>query len=364
MGHEFFIQPEVRKLIEARGEDLIRQLGWKVVRQVIFDIMCGGNLRDATEMLTRRRLGVLNAALLASWIGDERTWEQRLEEASALLERGKPTKTERWIAQWLLGLTDKAFQNVLRDSAKKLADYRKIYLQTLQEVAEESEQTFGPLKGHLSLKGQTQQVEWETVLLLMSAIGAQTLTIRGSEKSLYGKLFEPLVLGTLLFSLGFTFVADESKISHSPRRVFFLSSEATSGRESDATLIYEPGRGIRFDLGFIGRGNPEISLDKVTRFEREMEEAGKRFAMTTLIIVDRIGKRSRLPQLAERTGAHIVQMSMGYWPKIVAEILYQEVGYEHCLLGMEDAEVRQFLRDRVAEAPLEEFLRARLRDNG
>ena len=36
-----------------------------------------------------------------------------------------------------------------------------------------------------------------------------------------------------------------------------------------ASALIKAGHGVRFDIGFIGRRNPEISLDEVSRFERE-----------------------------------------------------------------------------------------------
>jgi hypothetical protein len=39
-----------------------------------------------------------------------------------------------WIAQWVLGLTDKAFQNVLRDNPDALIEYRDRYIETCRQV--------------------------------------------------------------------------------------------------------------------------------------------------------------------------------------------------------------------------------------
>ena len=174
---------------------------------------------------------------------------------------------------------------------------------------------------------------------LLNTIGAQTLAIRGSEKSAYGKLFEKLVLGALLCLLGFKYVTPPPEEF---KGVFWLSSREQK-RESDATLLYDKGKGVRFDIGFIGRGNPEISLDKVTRFEREISFGrSSHFYMATIILVDRIGKNSRIEQLAQVIGGNIVQMSASYWPQQVARVLHEALGFEHEL---------------VDKAPLEEFIK-------
>ena len=188
----------------------------------------------------------------------------------------------------------------------------------------------------------------------MNTVGAETLTIRGSEKSAYGKLFEKLILGSLLSILGFRFSTPD-RLPENVNRVFWLSQQGEQ-RESDATLLYELGKGVRFDIGFIGRGNPEISLDKVTRFAREMELGQQKWYLATIIIVDRIGERSAIEQLARKVSGTIVQMSMSYWPKQVAIELMNSIGYSHKLAKMPDDEIEDYLREKMTAVPLELFI--------
>lgn len=161
------------------------------------------------------------------------------------------------------------------------------------------------------------------------------------------------MLGSLLHILGFKHVASESP--GRLHRVFWLSSRGER-RKSDATLIFEAGKGVRFDIGFIGRGNPEISLDKVSRFEREISLGRSTWYLSTIIIVDRIGANSRIERLAEEIDGTIVQMSMGYWPQQVARELNRALGYKHKLVRMKQSEIGQYLRERMNEVPLEELL--------
>jgi hypothetical protein len=161
-------------------------------------------------------------------------------------------------------------------------------------------------------------------------------------------------LGSLLHILGF------KHVGYPPdqfRRVFWLSSRGER-RESDATLLYEAGKGVRFDIGFIGRGNPEISLDKVTRFEREISLGRARFYMATIILVDRIGPNSRIERLAEQANGKIIQMSAGYWPQQVSVELNRVVGFRHELLKMKPELIGGFLRRQLARVPLEDFIEA------
>lgn len=352
--------PMLRSLLEVRGVEFVHQIGTNVLRQVIFDIMCGRNLREATEMLTRRRIALVNAALVVLFM---KGTEQRSNFISCLADivsdelKQKRPKTEKWVLQWLLGLTDKAAQNVLRDDFTALDAYKERYIQTCQEIVTECERNFGSLEGNLKIgSGEWVQVTWEFLYYLLNAIGAGTLAIRGSEKSVYGKLFERLILGSTLHVLGFKLV--EPKKLQELEKVFWLSSRSER-RESDATALIRPGIGVRFDIGFIGRGNPEITLDKLTRFEREAEIGRQHYFMASFIIVDRIGRGSRIPEIAKQVDAAVIQMSMSYWVRLLAQELEKRTGYKLELANMPDESVEGYLKIKLAEVPIEQFVTLR-----
>ncbi len=203
--------------------------------------------------------------------------------------------------------------------------------------------------------GQARQVElgWEDIIRLTIAIGSQTLTIRGSEKSLYGKLFEKLILGSFLTMLGFRRVKPSTNTATSG--VFWLS-DSSADRESDATLLLQPGKLARFDIGFIGVGNSEISKDKLSRYEREREVAGSRHNSVTFIVVDRLPATSKTQQAAERIGAEIIQMSMQFWPRELAQRLGKRLGIQHELQTMPDSQIASYLRAQLATIPMQDFL--------
>ena len=184
-------------------------------------------------------------------------------------------------------------------------------------------------------------------------IGSQPLAIRGSEKSTYGKLFERLVLGSVLASLGFEQTGvPPSKTS----KVFWLSSKFGE-READATLLVTPGQAIRFDLGFIGIGNPEITKDKVSRFEREFEISKQRYHSATCIIVDRVGEGSALEEQARRAGAKVIQMSMSYWPVELAQWLFTTFGHESEVRNCKPSDLPAFFKRKLASVSFEDFVR-------
>jgi len=263
-------------------------------------------------------------------------------------------KEERWLAQWILGLTDKGVQNILRDDYQLLAGYRDSYIEACREIITQQVQDYGELSGDVRIGAELHtSINWLFMIYLLNTIGSQTLTIRGSDKSTYGKLFEKLVLGSLLHVLGFEF--QKSGELENASRVFWLSSN-DDDRESDATLLYEAGKGVRFDIGFIGRGNTEISLDKVSRYRREIQLGRENWFMATIIVVDRIGERSNIQRLAREIDGTIVQMSAGYWPQRVARTLNQVMGFEHPLASMEQSEIGEFLKARMQDVPLEAFI--------
>ena len=161
--------------------------------------------------------------------------------------------------QWLVGLTGKSIQNVLRNEPEEYQTYLETVEDALRKSAERCQIDFGHISGKIQLNEVECELNWPFILYLFTAIGAQTLSIRGAEKSMYGKMFEKLILGSLLTLLGFQYTQSED--SSRNRNVFWLSSRGDK-RESDATLLYKPGVGVRFDIGFIGPGNTEISLER------------------------------------------------------------------------------------------------------
>lgn len=349
--------PRIYDFLKASGTNFITDVGEEVVKQIVIDVLCGRNLRDSTEMLTRRRLNLINAATLKMFINginrDENFVDSLATQVARML-RGRNSKEQRWLLEWLLGLTDKQFQNVLRDQRSLLTGYAQKYHETIEASAETCGDIYGDLRGSMGFDEPTMvDIDWKFFSFLLSAIGAQTLTIRGSEKSTYGKLFERLVLGSILTILGFEHVSHENLNQF--RNVFWLS-ERGQQRESDATVLLDAGQGVRFDLGFIGRGNPEIALDKVSRFRREIELGRRTWYMSTIVIVDRIGDRSRIERLARDVDAHMIQMSMSFWPKRLVTILNQDTGFEHDLLTMPDEQIEDYLNQQMQNVSLSDFI--------
>jgi len=351
------IPEDAKKLLKVEGIELIKQLGEEVIRGVVFDVLCGKNIRDSTEMLTRKRLATLNAAMLMMFIKgfviSDKFFEMFPKIAFNNLKK-RQKKEDKMIFQWMIGLTNKAFQNILRDSPEALDEYNEKYVNICEEVIKNCKETYGNLGGYFEVNSKERaELDWKFLIYFMNTIGAQTLAIRGSDKSMYGKFFEKLILGSLLTILGFEYSKPEK--AKKLKRIFWLSSRDEK-RESDATLLFEAGKGVRFDIGFIGRGNPEITLDKVTRFERQIVLGHSKWYLATIIIVDRIGEKSSIVELAKRVGGTIIQMSMGYWPKKVAIELNRAINFQHELIKMPEENIKDYLHRKIMGIKLEKFL--------
>jgi hypothetical protein len=346
-------------LAKYSGDELIERIGEDVIRNVVASILSGGNVRSLTEGLTQRRISLSHAAMLVTFFAASKNIKKFSENlfptVSNELKSKKLSSEQKIFLKWLIGLTGKSVQNVLRNDEEQIESYLKELDTALKNAVDQSNTEFGVLEGSFLLDKERYSVNWLSLLQLFTAIGTQTLALRGSEKSMYGKLFEKLILGSLLTILGF--IKIDPNTSTKSKKVFWLSQRETK-RESDATILFKPGVGVRFDIGFIGPGNTEISLDKVSRFEREMDYGRQLHYMSTIVLVDRIGEGSRITSLAKNIDGIIVQMSMNYWVKEVCQVLKEKIGFEHKLLKMNNEEGLQYIKTEMKKIDLNSFIQS------
>ncbi|MCI0490889.1 MAG: CfrBI family restriction endonuclease [Blastocatellia bacterium] len=350
-----------RVLLTGGGKEFVERAGEEVVREVVLGVMMGKNIRTETEPLTCLRLAQISGGLVALFAKgclEIDAFTKQLSEMSVeQREKAGRDKGALWLSNWMIGLTGKGVQNVLRSDREAFDEYIVGFEKAMEKAARKCREEIGELRMSLGFaedrNGQRVELDWEDITRLTTAIGSQTLTIRGSEKSIYGKLFEKLVLGSFLTLLGFEMV--DRATNKKTERVFWLSS--STARESDATLLVRPGKLARFDMGFIGPGNSEISKDKLNRYEKQLEIGEGISESTTFIVVDRLPTRSNKTQeLAEKIGAEIVQMSMQYWPRDLALRLNERLGIQHELQNMPDSKMGDYLAGRLAAIPILDFL--------
>lgn len=343
-------------LANYKGSEVVSRLGKSAIQETVCGVLLGKNIRSLTEGLTRRRIALCSAAVLNAYLnaaGSIPDFENRLISlVGQEYNEGKLSKAESMFLLWMLGLTNKGVQNILRgDKNEALKEYAESTKSALESAAKKATEQCGELSGELVLGGKTLNLNWKNLTQIFTVIGAQTLAIRGSEKSMYGKL----VMGTLLSILGFKNIKPGQ--NESPSMLFWLSQREDK-RESDATAIVSNENGMRFDIGFIGPGNPEISLDKVSRFERQMEYGQNKLKMGVIILIDRLGEGSRTARMAEGINGHVVQMSKPTWVRDVAQILHHECAYNHPIIAMTDAQLVSYIKRESTKVDISPFIQS------
>ncbi|GAP40177.1 CfrBI family restriction endonuclease [Flexilinea flocculi] len=357
--------PEKGKLVlTANGKEFIERLGVETARQVILAVLRGENIRTQTEPLTRRRVAIATGAMVylfaKGWAEIDNFTENLSAFALEQMDNTPQSKKDTfWPAQWLIGLTGKSIQNVLRSNPELRQSYIQDFENAVEEAARRCEEDFGEISMSLGyvvdgeLRQSVSALNWKDLTRLTTAIGATTLTIRGSEKSTYGKLFERLIMGSVLTILGFEHVEN----SQSPKieRVFWLS-DSSDVRECDATIRLRPGKLARFDIGFIGKGNPEIMKDKLTRYANEVEQNGTANFSQTFIIVDKMPDTTKTIEAAKKSGSEIIQMSMQFWALELAKRLKARLGYSAEILSVPEDELSDYIEQKLQPVPILNFL--------
>lgn len=340
-------------LVKLSGKEFVDKLGLEIVQGVVGSILKGKNVRDLTESLTQRRILLVSASLIATYLKGLSSFDNFEETLNDLVKKNvrmKLSTEEKRYLLWFIALTGKSIQNVIRGTM--LENYIDVFDANLSEICTDIEEVYGDITLQVNYNEQGYFLKWKNLLRCLLAVGAATLTIRGSEKSLYGKTFEKFVLGSVLTILGFKYI-DKSDVSKS-NKVFWLS-ERLDKRESDATLLIKAGVGVRFDIGFIGKGNTEISLDKVSRFERFMEFGNNTYATTTIILVDNIGAHSRITTMAQKIDGQILQMKETYWVYKLATILKDKFGYTSEILSYTKEQSLSYIDKKMRSVDLNAF---------
>lgn len=349
------IPPMGLDMVTSSGEDFIKEVGKDVINNVVFSVLCGDNIRNITEEVTRKRILLTNASTFITYLKAFSSFENLSEKLTSIIAQELKTRLtadQKTYLLWFVGMTGKGIQNVIREH-EYFNNYLTYLDKNLSGISENIQKQFGEMEFKVSNEGIDYLLKWPDLLRCMLAIGSQTLTIRGSAKSTYGKLYEKFILGSVLTLLGFKYINKKDTQNHG---VFWLSERRTK-RESDATALLKPGAGIRFDIGFIGSGNTEISLDKVSRFEKIMERNGVKHNITTIIIVDKIGSRSRIVEMAKDIDGHIIQMSGTYWVHDLASTIKKAFPfYKNPLLRMKKEKSLDYLKEEFKKIDISVFL--------
>jgi hypothetical protein len=206
------------------------------------------------------------------------------------------------LCQWICNLTNKGWDNILQANSENLVSWGNTVKESVEWV---------------------QYGDLETNLVNMAIYNA-SLAKKGGLKSAMGNLFEPLLLFTALRACGIKFVEEEF-YSSSKGPCFVL--DVNEGRQSDAqikTTLTHPSK-IDIDIGFIGKGNPEIIADKTQRFGNLLG-GGKKPLDGTIIIVSAVPETDGAQLVVRQAtilGAKVVTMSGSNWIYELSKILIE-----------------------------------------
>jgi len=250
------------------------------VRKIVLTILVGQNYRTSIETATS-----LEISCFMSWVlsvchrarlefGDD--WLPKLQAVCAANARVGAD----WLGVWLMGLTLKTQQNL--GVKARCADYlRQVKVANDELIRQYANPTSIELytSGLTPVKLSTGDSIW-----LLQIAGAAVLTVRGSKKSAVGKLMEKAIARACLTALGLIEGEDFS---------INLAADKEVERETDAEIKTRRGT-VRVDVALIGTGNQEVSEDKLSRVGRN-----------GIVLVDKLGARSKVPRNAEKAGVHL-----------------------------------------------------------
>ncbi|EJB2808836.1 hypothetical protein MT666_004836, partial [Salmonella enterica subsp. enterica serovar Anatum] len=110
---------ELIRLAKISKGDVFDKFGPEVFQKVVFDVLTGKNVREFTEGLTRTRLLESNLSLLSFYMKEmeKGNYPKSLYmlAKNALIEKGYKSKYKPAL-EWLVMMTNKQTQNVLRDA--------------------------------------------------------------------------------------------------------------------------------------------------------------------------------------------------------------------------------------------------------
>ena len=275
--------------IDLGIEDLRQKLNSAVsiysveeVRKIVLTILLGKNYRALTESATSLEIScyinwVLSICHKSKLIYGEK-WLEKLQELCTNTKHSQETK---WLRVWLMGLALKTTSNL----GLKIDDYSdylsRVKLSSDTLINKQADAT----RIQLYTDGLTPTLlsTGDSVWLLQVA-GAAVLTIRGSKKSAVGKLLEKAIARACLTALGLKEGRD-FKLN--------LAADKEVERETDAEITTRRGK-VRVDVALISTGNQEVSEDKLSR-------VGK----NGIVLVDKLGSKSKVPGNAEKNGVHL-----------------------------------------------------------
>jgi len=252
------------------------------VRKIVLTILLGKNYRALTESATSLEISCYMNWILSvchkAKIAYGKKWLEKLQELCSATKRSQETK---WLRVWLMGLALKTTSNLGIKKGDHTDYLKRVKRASDMLIKKQADATSIQLytNGLTPTLLSTSDSVW-----LLQIAGAAVLTIRGSKKSAVGKLLEKAIAKACLTALGLKETTD-FKLN--------LAADNEVEREIDAEIATRRGK-VRVDVALIGTGNQEVSEDKLGRVGRN-----------GIVLVDKLGSKSKVPGNAARHGVHI-----------------------------------------------------------
>lgn len=153
-------------LANYKGSEVVSRLGKSAIQETVCGVLLGKNIRSLTEGLTRRRIALCSAAVLNAYLnaaGSIPDFENRLISlVGQEYNEGKLSKAESMFLLWMLGLTNKGVQNILRgDKNEALKEYAESTKSALESAAKKSNGTMRRTFRRISSRWKNAKFELE-----------------------------------------------------------------------------------------------------------------------------------------------------------------------------------------------------------
>ena len=109
------IAPQGLSLVKYSGKEFVDKLGLEIVQGVVGSILKGKNVRDLTESLTQRRILLVSASLIVTYLKGLSSFEDFEKSLNDLVKRNvrmRLSLSEKRYLLWFIGLTGKAEFNL------------------------------------------------------------------------------------------------------------------------------------------------------------------------------------------------------------------------------------------------------------
>jgi hypothetical protein len=295
------------------GNSIIDEMSSDEFHQMIRECLTGLNPRIHTENWAQAKVfhgvftGIQEMFLKGKKIHKNFILEAPLESAKYLYKHHASSKqrldnNDLILCRWLCNLTSKGWDNILQANPENLNDWACSVLESIKKVV------YGDIEQNI----------------INMVVYNASLAKKGGLKSAMGNLFEPLLLYSGLTACGLKFSSSE-KFGDANAPCFTL--DINENRQSDAQIktgLTHPSK-IDIDIGFIGKGNPEIIADKTQRFGN-MVGGGKKPLDHTIIIVSAIPPTENATLVVRQAtllGAKVISMSGNNWVHELSESLWK-----------------------------------------